>query len=124
MTTKLHNKVQGQRVHKLASLGGLVAIAKLEDIDPAVLLGTFLGIALQLPQVSILEMEVLREIGLQKLRDRNTEKRIFKRLQETEHDQSEIVLNKEDIKKIIIKLGGRVPVFERDIIPELLRLVR
>jgi hypothetical protein len=69
-------------------------------------------------------VEVLREIGLQKLRDRNTEKRIYKQLQETGQDQSEIVLDKDDIKKIIVKLGGRVPVFERDIIPELLRLVR
>jgi hypothetical protein len=124
MTTILHTKAQGLRVHKLASLGGLVAIAGLEDIEPAVLLGAFLEMAQQFLNASTQQLETLRGMGLQKLRERNSEKRIYKQQKEADQTQTEFTLDMKDIKKIIIKLGGRIPVFEKDICPELLRLIR
>lgn len=120
MSTILHTKEQGLRVHKLANLGGLVAIAGLENVEPTLLLGLFLDLAKQLPHFSLQQLELLNAIGLQKLRDRNSEKRAYK-MQKTD---TEFNLSMADIKKIIIKLGGKIPVFEKDLMPELRRLMR
>jgi hypothetical protein len=124
MTTVLHTRSQGLRVHKLANLGGLVAIAGLENIDSAVLLGAFLEMLEQLSQLSSHQLNVLREAGLQKLRERNSEKRAYKQRKDPSESQTEISMSIEDIKKIITKLNGKIPVFEKDIILELLRLIR
>jgi len=43
-----HTAEQGQRVHWLANLGGLVAIAGLEEVEPDLLLGALLSVAAQL----------------------------------------------------------------------------
>jgi hypothetical protein len=123
MTNILDIKEQGLRVHKLANLGGLVAIAGLEDIDPTTLLGALLEMARQFPQISPQELEYLHDKGLQKLRERNSEKRVYKQKNKTLHSLSEITLTATDIKKIIIKFGGKVPVFDRDLITELRRLM-
>jgi hypothetical protein len=124
MTSILHTKAQGLRVHKLANLGGLVAIAGLEDIDSSLLLGALMELAKQLPSISLSHKELLQKEGVQKLRDRNSEKRIYKQRQKTEDSNTEITFHIEDIQKLIIKLGGKIPVFEKNFIPELLRLMR
>jgi hypothetical protein len=123
MTNILDIKQQGLRVHKLANLRGLVAIAGLENNDPTTLLGALMEMARQLPQISQQELEYLNDQGLQKLRERNSEKRIYKQKQETRDLSKEITFSAAEIKKLIIKLGGKIPVFDRDLIPELRRLM-
>jgi hypothetical protein len=89
MTTILHTKKQGLRVHKLANLGGLVAIAGLENIDPAVLLGSFIQLAEQLPHLPLNNVDQLRAIGLHKLRERKSEKRAY----QASHTASELLIS-------------------------------
>lgn len=118
-----HTLAQGQRVHWLANLGGLVAIADLEEIEPAILLGALLEISEKLRLVSQQRLVDLREKGQQRLQARNTEKRTFKswqRAQQTERFD----LTREQQKHLIVKLGGRVPALEKDIPSELNRLLR
>lgn len=125
MSTVLHTKEQGLRVHKLASLGGLVALAGLEYIEPALLLGVFMQIADQLPQLGLQQVSRLRETGLQKLNARKKEKEQYQ-LQKpvTIPHLTETTLKLEQIKVLITRLGGKVPVLEKDIVPELHRLMR
>jgi hypothetical protein len=123
MKTILNTKIQGLRVHNLANLGGLVAIAGLEHYDPALLLGAFLNLSQQLSRLSMQQIEQLHTCGLQKLRERNSEKRAYN-YSRNQSDKTEITFRIEDIKKLIIKLGGKIPVLEKDIIPELNRLMR
>jgi len=123
MATETHNLSQGQRVNWLANLGGLVAIAGLEDIEPAILLGAFLEINTRLRQVSGERLADLKEKGMQALQARNSEKRTFKswqRAQQTERFD----LTREQQKQLIVKLGGKIPVLEKDIPSELQRLLR
>jgi hypothetical protein len=124
MTTILHTKNQGLRVHKLANLGGLVAMAGLENIDPGILLGLFLQLAKQLPTLSHDQIEILHANGLQKLRERGTEKRAYSYSKKSNETSNDYTLSAEDIKKLIVKLGGTVPVFEKDLLPELHRFMR
>ncbi len=118
MKTILHSKEQGLRVHKLAGLGGLVAIAGLEEIEAALLLGGLLALAEQLPSLGLQHVAQLRQQGLQKLSERKQKKVVYKPA------QTEVKLPIDDIKKWIIKLGGKVPALPKDIVPELYRLMR
>jgi hypothetical protein len=124
MKTILHTKEQGLRVHKLAKLGGLVALAGLENIDPALLLGAFLELAAQLSRLGLQHVTRLRHNGLQKLSERKKEKHAYQ--QQATHTLllKEATLKLDEIKKLIIRLGGKVPVLEKDIVPELYRLMR
>lgn len=124
MTFILHTQEQGKRVHLLANLGGLVAIAGLENVDPATLLGALLDVAKRLRQLSMQQLDILHTLGLEKLRERNSEKRAYGKHIAKESSVAKINLNSDDIKKIIIQLGGKIPVFEKDLVPELRRLLR
>lgn len=124
MTSILHSKAQGLRVHKLANLGGLVAIAGLENLEPTLLLGALMEMARQLPHLSLEHTKQLCEQGIQKLRERNSEKRVYKQQKNSELSSIEITLKINEIKKLIVMLGGKTPVLEKDLIPELLRLMR
>jgi hypothetical protein len=123
MTTILHTKIQGLRVHNLTNLGGLVAIAGLEKYDPALLLGAFLNLSQQLSSASMQDIAQLHARGLQKLRERNSEKRTYK-YSKSQQETKGVTLQIDDVKCLIIKLGGKIPVFEKDIIPEFNRLMR
>jgi len=118
-----HTIAEGQRVHWLANLGGLVTIAGLDAFEPAILLGAFIEINAKLKQVSKERIAELKEKGLQALQARNTEKRTFKswqRAQQTERYD----LTQGQQKQLIVKLGGKIPVLEKDIAAELRRLLR
>jgi hypothetical protein len=123
MTTILNTKIQGLRVHNLANLGGLVAIAGLENYDPALLLGAFLELSQQLSGASMQHIKQLHIRGLQKLRERNSEKRAY-HYSKNQSENTAGTLQIDTIKKLIIKLGGKVPALEKDILPEFNRLVR
>ena len=67
-TSVLHTREQGKRVHILANLGGLVAIAGMERVEPDLLLGALLEVADRLPKMKAARLEELRQRGAAKLK--------------------------------------------------------
>ena len=55
-----HTAEQGQRLHYLANLGGLVAIAGLDSLEPDLLLGQLLEMADRLPNLEAPRVRRLR----------------------------------------------------------------
>jgi hypothetical protein len=120
---KLHTLEEGQRVHYLANLGGLVAIAGLEQIEPGLLVGVLCEVERKIKSLPIERLNELKERGLSILAARNTDKRSFKtwqRAQQTERFD----LTLPQMKKLIMRLGGKLPALDKDIGSELLRLFR
>ena len=65
------------RVHRLASLGGLVVLAGLDRIAPDLLLGILLEIAERIPLLSDRRTHELAQRGAARLRERHAEKRTW-----------------------------------------------
>ena len=81
MTTEasiLHTREQGVRVHVLANLGGLVAIAGLEHVEPDLLLGALLEVSERLPQMKPSLVERMPARGAAKLDERGSGKRAWR----------------------------------------------
>jgi hypothetical protein len=123
MTLHSHTREEGQRVHYLANLGGLVAIAGLEHCPPDILVAALAEIAMRLPQLSSDRIENLKTKGVALLQQRSAEKRSFKAWQRALQAER-FDFTPEQIKKLIVALGGEVPVLEKDRTLELKRLVR
>ncbi len=121
MTDHLHNLEQGQRVNYLANLGGLVALAKLDHLTPDLLLGAFLEVGKRLSHLPESRLTELKALGRDKLVSRNAEKRSFKSWQRA-HQTERFDLSKVQMQRLIVKLGGKTPAFEKDIPSELRRL--
>jgi hypothetical protein len=66
-----------ERVHRLASLGGLVALAGLDRTPPDLLLGILLEVTERLPLLSRHRTRELAQRGGTRLRERNAEKRTW-----------------------------------------------
>lgn len=125
MTSILQEKNQRVRVHQLANLGGLVAIAQLDTIDPALLLGALMNLKERLASGSLHQQRQFQLHGAQKLRERNSEKRAYAYHTTSNAEASSALhLSVHQLKQLIIKLNGKVPVFEKDLIPEIMRLIR
>ncbi len=116
------SKPSGTRLQHLANLGGLVVIAGLDNIDPALLLGALMEIAMRLQQLSSQRLMMLQESGMQRLRERNSEKRAYKTQPST--DNLQVTLTKDDFKLLFNKLGIRLPTLKKDWIPELINTLR
>jgi len=69
---------QGLRVHHLANLGGLVAIAGLDREPPDLLLGGLLELAVRLPDLPATRRAAIASAGREKLDTRATSKRAWK----------------------------------------------
>lgn len=104
----LHTREQGLRVHGLANLGGLVAIAGLEDVEPPLLLGVLLDLAEQLPDLDSERRRLLTERGRERLHERNAEKRAWKAYQRA-RDLHRVDLTSEQIRTVLDALGVLVP---------------
>jgi hypothetical protein len=123
MSSPLHTLEEGQRVHYLANLGGLVAIAGLEDIEPALLLGAFIEMNTRLRQLSSERLTALKQKGSQALHNRQSEKRSFKSWQRAQSSER-FDLTRAQMQALITTLGGKVPALEKDLVSELRRLLR
>lgn len=123
MPNILHTQEQGLRVHYLANLGGLVAIAGLEDIEPDVLLGALIEINVRLRNLSQQRLSELKQKGFKALQERNAEKRSFNSWRNANKSER-FDLTETQIKQLIVKLGGKLPALEKDFVPELNRLLR
>ena len=103
-----HSHEQGLRVHHLANLGGLVAIAGLDHEPPDFLLGTLLSVAHEARKLSAEQRAQVASIGRTKLEARATGKRAWKSWSRAQ-DLQAITLSSAQVREIIEALGGHAP---------------
>jgi hypothetical protein len=114
----LHTREQGKRVHILANLGGLVAIAGMERVEPDLLLGALLEVADRLPKMKSARLEELRQRGTAALDERGTSKRAWSARQAA-LDLHHVHLTSDQIRWLLRQLSAPVP-SERTALPQAL----
>ena len=103
-----HSHEEGLRVHHLANLGGLIAIAGL-DLEPRdFLLGALLSLAQEAAKLSRERREQVTSMGRSKLKERATGKRAWKSWNRARQLQA-ITLTTYQLRDIIEALGGQAP---------------
>jgi hypothetical protein len=103
-----HSHEQGLRVHHLANLGGLIALAGLDLEPPDFLLGALLSVASEMNDLTAAQRSHVSGIGRKKLDERATGKRAWKSWQRAQ-DLHPITLSSRQVREIIEALGGRAP---------------
>ncbi|MGH7778971.1 MAG: conjugal transfer protein TraD [Candidatus Binataceae bacterium] len=103
-----HSREQGLRVHHLANLGGLIALAGLDLEPPDFLLGALLSVAQEARKLRTEQRARVASIGKKKLDQRATGKRAWKSWTRAQ-DLHAITLSTTQVREIIEVLGGRVP---------------
>jgi len=99
---------QRERVHRLASLGGLVVLAGLDGLPPDLLLGALLEVSERIPHLSDHRIGAIRERGARRLRERSAEKRAW-----TAHRQysalHRLELRRAELEGLLRSLGRQPP---------------
>jgi len=103
-----HSQEQGMRVHHLANLGGLVALAGLDLQPPDFLLGALLSVADETSRLTEAQRLQVASAGRKKLDERATGKRAWKSWQRAK-DLHALTLSSAQVRQIIEALGGRAP---------------
>ncbi len=103
-----HSREQGLRVHHLANLGGLIALAGLDLERPDFLLGALLSVAQESHQLTVKQREQVAAIGRKKLDTRATGKRAWKSWARAQ-ELNALTLSNAQVAEIIAALGGQVP---------------
>ena len=106
--TNGHSAEQGLRVHHLANLGGLIALAGLDREPPDFLLGALLSVAQESRALTPAQREQVAKIGRSKLDQRATGKRAWKSWTRAQ-DLHALTLSSAQVREIIAALGGTVP---------------
>jgi hypothetical protein len=122
MADGLHTREQGLRVHHLANLGGLVAIAGLDREPPDLLLGGLLELAARLPDLPATRRAAIASVGRVKLDTRATSKRAWKSWSRSKELHS-LTLSSGHIRRIIGALGGDEPRNSAELPQMMLRLL-
>lgn len=122
MADGLHTREQGLRVHHLASLGGLVAIAGLDREPPDLLLGGLLELAARLPDLPATRRAAIASAGRVKLDTRATSKRAWKSWSRSKELHS-LTLSSEHLRRIVGALGGEEPRDSAELPRMMLRLL-
>ena len=115
-----NRKEQGLRIHHLANLGGLVALARLDLEPPDFLLGALLSIAREASALTVPERAEIAAQGQVKLDERATGKRAWtswKRARELHG----LTLSSEQMRRVITALGGSAPSESEALAPALMR---
>lgn len=122
MADGLHTREQGLRVHHLANLGGLVAIAGLDREPPDLLLGGLLELAARLPDLPATRRAAIASVGRVKLNTRATSKRAWKSWSRSKELHS-LTLSSEHLRRIVSALGGEEPRGSAELPRMMLRLL-
>ena len=122
MADGLHTREQGLRVHHLANLGGLVAIAGLDREQPDLLLGGLLELAARLPDLPATRRAAIASAGRVKLDTRATSKRAWKSWSRSKELHS-LTLSSEHLRRIVSALGGEEPRDSAELPRMMLRLL-
>jgi hypothetical protein len=103
-----HTREQGLRVHHLANLGGLIAIAGLDGEGPDFLLGALVSMAHERDALTPEERAKVASLGQEKLDERATAKRAWKSWRRSQ-DLHSLTLSSAQMRRLIEVLGGRAP---------------
>jgi hypothetical protein len=103
-----HSHEQGLRLHHLANLGGLIALAGLDLEPPDFLLGALLSVAEEARKLSHTQRAQVAAMGRAQLDARATGKRAWKSWQRAK-DLHAITLSTSQVRDIIKVLGGHAP---------------
>ena len=103
-----HSREQGLRVHHLANLGGLIALAGLDLEPPDFLLGALLSLAHEAATLSQKQREQVAAVGRGRLGERATGKRAWKSWNRACELQA-VTLSNAQLRDIIEALGGDPP---------------
>jgi len=103
-----HSREQGLRLHHLANLGGLIALARLDLEPPDYLLGALLSVAEETRRLTATQRERVASIGRRVLDERATGKRAWKSWLRARELQP-LTLSNAQVAAIIAALGGEVP---------------
>ena len=122
MADGLHTREQGLRVHHLANLGGLLAIAGLDREPPDLLLGGLLELAARLPDLPATRRAAIASAGRVKLDTRATSKRAWKSWSRSK-DLHSLTLSSEHLRRIVGALGGEEPRDSAELPRMMLRLL-
>ena len=105
MADRLHTREQGLRLHHLANLGGLVALAGLDREPPDLLLGALLRMAASLTELSECRRAEIASLGHEKLDERASAKRAWKSWARA-NQLHNLTLSDAQIRRIVTALGG------------------
>jgi conjugative transfer protein TraD len=122
MADALHTREQGLRVHHLANLGGLVAVAGLDREPPDLLLGGLLELAARLPDLPATRRASIASAGRVKFDARATSKRAWKSWSRSKELHG-LTLSSDHIRRIIGALGGDEPCNSAELPRMMLRLL-
>jgi hypothetical protein len=100
----VHTREQGIRLHHLANLGGLVAVAGLDRQPPDFLLGLLLAVAVRLPQLTSAQRAEFCTRGQARLEARGTEKRAWTAWQRAQ-ELHRVDLSTHEIRRLLDALG-------------------
>jgi len=103
-----HSREQGLRLHHLANLGGLIALAGLDLEPPDYLLGALLSVAEETRRLPAGQRERVASTGRRVLDERATGKRAWKSWMRAQ-ELHPITLTNAQVAEIIAALGGEVP---------------
>ena len=103
-----HSHEQGLRVHHLANLGGLIALAGLDLEPPDFLLGALLSVAEETRQLSPADRQRVARLGRSRLDERATGKRAWKSWRQAQGLHA-LTLSGRQVREIIEALGRKAP---------------
>ncbi len=103
-----HTQEQGLRVHHLANLGGLIAIAGLDREPPDFLLGALISVAQERYALTPEQRAKVASLGREKLDERATGKRAWKSWRRSQ-DLHSLMLSGAQMRRLIESLGGNAP---------------
>jgi Conjugal transfer protein TraD len=103
-----HTQEQGLRVHHLANLGGLIAVAGLDREPPDFLLGALVSMAHERYALTPEERTKVASLGREKLDERATAKRAWRSWRRSQ-DLHSLMLSSAQMRRLIEALGGRAP---------------
>ncbi len=117
-----HTQEQGLRVHHLANLGGLIAIAGLDHEPPDFLLGALVSVAHERARLTPEQRARVASLGREKLDQRATAKRGWKSWRRSQ-DLHSLMLSSAQLRRLIEALGGKAPEDSKDLVSALTGLV-
>jgi hypothetical protein len=122
MAVNEHSHEQGLRVHHLANLGGLVALAGLDREPPDFLLGALISVAHESETLSPPQRVQVASVGRKHLEERATSKRAWKSWRRAQELHS-VTLSSAQVREIIEALGEHAPETSAQLIASLSALL-
>jgi hypothetical protein len=122
MAVNEHSREQGLRVHHLANLGGLVALAGLDREPPDFLLGALISVAHESATLDAVRRAQVASIGRKQLEERATGKRAWKSWRRAQELHS-VTLSSAQVREIVEALGQHAPETSAQLIASLSALL-